>query len=274
MSIVTDPENFDFMKNRVSALLNFKSSHYSNTFLTRRVDVRLRATNMTTYKDYCLLLEHDLEERNKLYKEFTINVTHFFRDIEMWEIFKNEVIPLIVSLKKESREKTIKIWSAGSSSGEEAVSISICFHEVLGPDLSGFQLSILGTDLSKGVVESAKIGLYEGQQFGEMKPEIKSKYFDKVDHDIYQAKKEITDNIQFTVGDILNYSGLKNLDVIFCRNTVIYFNAEAKPKLYLEFFNCLGKGGFFIMGKTEGLLGETREMFQVFNSKERIYFKE
>jgi chemotaxis protein methyltransferase CheR len=274
MPIVTDPKNFELMKERVSALLNFKSSQYSNTFLTRRVDVRLRATNITSYREYCLLLDRDMDERNRLYKELTINVTHFFRDVEMWEIFRNEVIPLIVSLKKESNEKTIKVWSAGASSGEEAISASICFHEVLGPDLSGFRLSILGTDLSKNVVESAKLALYEGQQFGEMKPELIAKYFDLVDHDVYRAKKEITDNIQFTVGDILNYSGLKNLDVIFCRNTVIYFNAEAKPKLYLEFFNCLGKGGFFVMGKTEGLLGEAREMFQVFNSKERIYFKE
>jgi chemotaxis protein methyltransferase CheR len=274
MSIVKDPENFEYMKNRVASLLNFKSSSYSNSFLTRRVDVRLRARNIDSYKEYCLILENELDERNKMYKELTINVTHFFRDIEMWEVFKNEIIPLIVSLKKETHNKTIKIWSAGSSSGEEALSISICFQEVLGQDLSGFQLSIIGTDLSKPVIESAKIGLYEGQQFGEMKPEILNKYFEKVDYDIYQAKKNVMDYIQFTVGDILNYSGLKNLDVIFCRNTVIYFNAEAKPKLYLEFFNSLGKGGFFIMGKTEGLVGEARELFQVFNSKERIYFKE
>lgn len=271
---IIDSEKFEHVKRTITRLIGFDCSQYSNSFLARRTEVRIRANNMDSYSEYSRLLQKSKEERDKLNKELTINVTNFFRDAVMWDVFKDEVIPTMIKLKKEKALNKIRIWCVGCSSGEEPLSIAICFLEALGHTLKRFDVSISGIDMDPMMIENARRGLYEEHQFREMNERYRNKYFDKAEDGSYKAKKEIMDMVSCKVGDVFSAFKPKNLDIIFCRNTVIYFSKDAKSKLYEDFYDCLSDEGFFIMGKTEILQGPAREKFQVFDGKERIYIKE
>lgn len=264
---IEDLELWDELKKKIEQKLGFRVDEYSKNFLMRRVEVRLRANNISSFKEYLSLLDDDVEQK-KLLKELTIHVTHFFRDIDFFDAFRKEVIPKLV----KSNKKNIKIWSAGSSSGEEACSIMICFYEELGDDLKGLDIKIIANDYDDVIIERAKTGLYEAQQFKEMPSDLKDKYFSKV-NDLYKVHDKIKKHVTYSKADIIREHP-KNLDVILCRNTVIYFGIETKAKLYVEFYDLINTGGFFILGKTETLNGPAREKFKIFNTKERIYIKE
>ncbi len=269
---IKDKENFESLKKTITRLVGFDCSHYTDSFLERRVEVRLRVTKLNSYMEYARLLQKDEEEKEKLNKELTIHTTNFFRDASFWDIFIKEVIPTLTDLKKQT--KTINIWSAGSSTGEEALSIAICFYEALGESLGGFKVKITGTDLDTDTIQKAREANYEENQFREMPNKYKEKYFDKAEGKLFAAQPLIKKIVSYKTGNIISDIKPRNIDLIFCRNTVIYFDLKAKSKLYEEFYDCLNNGGFFIMGKTEVLQGMAREKFQVFSNTERIYIKE
>jgi len=184
-----------------------------------------------------------------------------------------EVIPEIVKMKKQQGSSTIRVWSAGCSTGEEPYSIVICFLKKLGIEFEKFDVKVIATDYDNATVEKAKEGKYEDQQFREMPKGLREKFFHERDGFFY-VRDHIKSRVEFYVGDILKPEKPDNIDIIFCRNTVIYFEGETKGRLYVEFHDLLNQNGFFIMGKTETLNGPAREMFKIFNGRERIYRKE
>jgi chemotaxis protein methyltransferase CheR len=273
--LAKDPENFEKLKECLKKNLKVTDvAKYSDNFITRRVEVRLRNTSIDKYSEYIRLLEKDSKEIGLLDEEFSINVTNFFRDHSMWEFFYNTVLPEVVKRKKLSGQKRINIWSAGCSTGEEPLSVCIMLKEFLGDSLGGFEISYKATDFDTDAVNRARRGVYEDLQFREMKQEYKEKYFSKNSDGTYEASSEIKNMISFVVADLFSMSMPHDIDILFCRNTVIYFNLESKSMLYEKFYDCISKGGFFIMGKTELLQGPAREKFKIYDSKERVYQKE
>ena len=119
---IIDPENFELIKKTIDDMLNFNCSSYSDQFIVRRLEVRLRATNIKNYKVYSNLIKLNVEERKKLKKELTIHTTNFFRDEKFWFHFMKEVLPTLIESKEEENNLNINIWSAGSSTGEEDLS--------------------------------------------------------------------------------------------------------------------------------------------------------
>lgn len=271
MGLATDEQNFGKMKSCISKSLNFDCKDYTDSFITRRVEVRLRANRLEKYEDYCKLLENNLEEQKKLEKELTIHTTNFYRDASLYDYLKNDLFKTIAS--KKAFNKTINVWSAGSSTGEEALTIAICFYEALGQDLNGYKIKIIGTDRDLATVQKAREAKYNIAQFRELPSDLLNKYFIKNEED-YEAKNNIKSLTEFRVGNILDSNKPRGMDIIFCRNTVIYFDSETKSKLYDEIYNLLSNGSYFILGKTEILIGPAREKFKLFNMNERIYIKE
>ena len=189
---IEDIKNIKSLKKTITTLLDFDCSLYSDSFLIRRISIRLRANNIGSYQEYDLLLKKNKEEREKLNKELTVHTTNFFRDASLWDALIKEAIPLLAELKKQNKSNKINIWSAGCSTGEEPVTIAICFYEALGLHLDDFHVKILGTDLDYKTIRQAQEAVYDKHQFREMPGEYKDKYFEKVDEDaIYVPKQEI-----------------------------------------------------------------------------------
>jgi chemotaxis protein methyltransferase CheR len=272
LMVVENEIDWQNLKKEITKNLDFNCSHYTDSFLKRRVECRLRATSINNYTDYTSFLLDSSDEQKSLKKELTIHVTHFFRDISLWSFLENSVIPKLIEQKNELGQKSIRIWSAGCSTGEEPYSISMLFHEVLGSNISKYDIRIHATDYDFATVSKARLGSYEKTQFTEINPDYVTKYFD-VSGDSYKIKSHIKNLVDISQGDILSKDKPKNIDLIFCRNVVIYFDKEIKEELYVDFYDALNPQGFLVIGKTETLLGPAREKFKVFSVTERVFSK-
>lgn len=269
---VNDPDFWEMLKYKIKTVLHFDTQNYRDKFLMRRVECRLRKLGMNSYKEYARLLENSEEERGFLDKELTIHVTRFFRDKSLFRELQDWIFPQFLKEKMEMNNYNISIWSAGCSTGEEAYSIAIILREVLKDNLGDFRIRILGTDLETKTINRAREGIYEESSFTEMPEEYKQKYFTP-DGTAYRVSDELRSMVEFQVGNILNPMGKMQHDIIFCRNTVIYFEKKTKQDLYESLFSKLKEGGFLVLGKTEFLDGTAKPKFEMYNVNERIYRK-
>ena len=264
------------LKQGVKNLLGFNTFQYKDSYLGRRFDSRLRVYRLDSYHAYWELLQRDKVEQEKLLDELTINVTEFFRDTPVYTAFQQDIVPLIL------REKPgkIRIWSAGSSDGKEAYSIAMVFVDALGEQKARNRVEIIGTDIDKDCLMHGSAGQYVSRP-GLVQTDIEKQlqfaphpenYF-AIDECIYTVKPFMKNIVHFEYHDLISGQKKKNFDIIFCRNVVIYFTRELQEVLYQDFYNSLNPGGYFIMGKTETLIGEARNLFTPINTRERIFVK-
>jgi chemotaxis protein methyltransferase CheR len=277
MQVLSDKEDISFqsLKRLIQKEIGFNCDQYKQSHFKRRIAVRMRACRVNTYHEYIRTLKTQKEEWTALKDALTVNVTEFFRNPEVYEEIKNRVIPDIV--KQKSSSNRIEVWSAGCSNGEETYSLAILFYEYLGENLGGFEVHILGTDIDTEVLKDAKKGFYQSSVMKNMPATLLKKYFTEEvrgRHKGFVVSDKLRKIVRFRKGDLI--SGIKpsGFDLILCRNVTIYFEQSLQEKLYLDFYNSLNKGGFFVMGKTEMLIGSSRARFKTYNSRERIFKKE
>ncbi len=264
-------EDYELLKKLIQQKLGFNCEQYKDSHFKRRIDVRLRATNSKTYKEYVNLLQNNRNEYPELMETLTVNVTNFFRNAEVYDIIEKEVLPALIKAKN-SGLRTIRIWSAGCSIGVEAYSIAMLLHHLLGNDFNKYNIKITGTDIDKESLLKAQKGIYSEIEMKDVRPAFLNKYFTKQGKD-YVISDELKKIAQFKKQDLITGPKMSGFDAIFCRNVTIYFQKELQEVLYMDFYNALSKDGFFIMGKTETLLGPSKDTFKPYNSKERIYQK-
>lgn len=266
---------FEELKTGVKELLGFNVFQYKDSYIGRRFDSRLRAYHLESYDAYWELLKRDEKEQEKLLQELTINVTEFFRDPPVFEILRQQVIPRL--LQKSGR---IRVWSAGSSDGKEAYSLAMLFNEALGEQRAAARVEILGTDIDADCLVDARLGRYESHP-GITQTDVAKQLrflahpeqFLVIEGNQFQVKPAVKSMVRFEYHDLISGPKKRNIDIILCRNVVIYFTRELQEVLYQDFFNALNPGGFFVMGKTETLVGPSRTLFTPFNLMERIYQK-
>lgn len=233
----------------------------------------MRARGARDYNAYADLLRSDPLEYEELMRDLTINVTHFFRDEAVFRALEDEVLPLIIYHKVKSGGSSIRIWSAGCSSGEEPYSLAILMRELLEEEFDNFSVTIVASDIDEGVLEKAKKGQYLPRQVVNVPPPYLARHF-TIDDGMYQISPEIRDMVQFRNIDLFTATAGSHFDMILCRNVVIYFTRDMQEKLYMKFHRSLRPGGYLVMGNTETLAGEAATLFNPTHSRERIYQKE
>jgi chemotaxis protein methyltransferase CheR len=262
---------FTMIKEWVITHLKFNSQHYNESYLKRRIQSRMFYFKYKSYKEYLNLIKSNVDEQRQLIKHLTVNITRFFRNKVLFTEIENKIIPDFFKITP-NLPRTIKVWSAGCSSGEEPYSVAIIGEELKKKGYN-VKLQIIATDIDTDSIASAKKGIYTLQQLSECDQKIIDKYFTKLDDKKYQLNPEIMKNVSFRMHDLFHDEFYRQMDIIMCRNVVIYFNNEAKQTLYNKFYDSLSKGGFFILGKSETLTGETRYKFEFFNSNEKVFKK-
>ncbi|WP_406656706.1 protein-glutamate O-methyltransferase CheR [Methanolobus sp. ZRKC2] len=270
----TAKEDADFalLKSIIKTKLGFNCEYYKDSHFRRRIDVRLRATGSSNFGDYVQVLKNDPNEYDVLLETLTVNVTNFFRNSEVYDIIEEEVFPAVIKSKSTGLNKSIKIWSAGCSIGVEAYSIAMLFHHILGNSIKRYNITITGTDIDKASLQHAQQGVYNETEMKDVRPAFIDKYFVKEGKQ-YHVKDELKKMTHFKSHDMISGPKMGGFDIIFCRNVTIYFEKELQEKLYMNFYNGLNENGFFVMGKTETLIGPSKDLFKSFNAKERIYAK-
>jgi len=269
--VYEDESEFTELKALIKRKIGFNCEDYKQAHLKRRLAVRLRANRSRSYKDYANFLSANETESQKLKETLTVNVTELFRNPETYEAFRRSALPELVKARDDKR--TIRVWSAGCSNGEEPYSIAIMLREFLGISIKRYDISILGTDIDEDSLEKAKRGVYKFKQLEKIGQDRLSRFFNKKEDSTYQVADEICDLVKFRYHDMISGPRMFGFDIIFCRNVTIYFEQALQEKLYINFYKALNDGGYFVMGKTETLVGPADELFLSVDVKERIYQK-
>lgn len=267
-----DP-GFELLKRVITRNTGFNCEHYKEAHFRRRINVRIRATDSESYGDYLKLLNKDPQEYEFLVDTLTVNVSEFFRNPETFRIIENEIIPSIVKHRSESLIRSIHIWSAGCAAGEETYSLAILLHRALKTEFAKYRIRIIGTDIDAQSLEKARKGVYSENSLKNLDLNTKERYFLK-QRDAYQIIDELKNITQFKRHDLISDSRIDHFNLIVCRNVMIYFKKEIQEQLQLNFYQALGKGGFFVIGKSETLLETASSLFKPYNTRERLYIKE
>ena len=247
----------------------FDFSGYKRSTLIRRVNKRMQSRGVDTYEDYLDYLEVHPDEFGELFNTILINVTAFFRDRAAWEYISREIIPRIVERKQLNEH--IRIWSAGCASGEEAYTLAIVLAEAVGIEKFRELVKIYATDIDEQALNQARTSIYDKKDLTELPEYLLKKYFDVVD-ERYIFNKDLRRCVIFGRHDLLQDAPISRIDLLVCRNTLMYFNAETQAKILARFHFALNQNGLLFLGKAETLLSHTNNFSSV-DLKRRIFTK-
>ena len=241
----------DFI-NRECGLYFEISSKY---LLEKRLSRRIHEHQLSRFKDYHYFLLYDKnkqEEMGSLVDILTTNETYFLREEYQLKAFKEEILP---EMLKKKKDKTIRIWSAGCSSGEEPYTLAMLVLEASLP--LDWKVEIIGSDLSQRVLQIARRGAYSKSSFRVTPDEYKERFFHQDESGKYHVNDELKEKVTFGKLNLLDSQRINlipTMDIILCRNVIIYFDNETKRKVIGNFYNKLNEGGYLLLGHSESLM--------------------
>lgn len=259
-----DPHNIKLVLDYLSSKdINYQA--YKENYFSRRLLARMKRINVETFQEYRYYLERNLKELDSLIDSFSINVTHFFRDKEIFIDLEKKILPDLL----ESSQEELKIWSAGCAVGCEPYSISMILNNIL--NSKDIKAKILGTDLSLDFLKQARKGRYTNEFFKETDVYYKEKYFTRLNKDEFQISSDIINTVNFKRHDLRTTPPAKNFDLITCRNVLIYFSRSQSATLFSRFYSVLKPRGYLIIGKCELLNPKVKNKFETVNAMNRVY---
>lgn len=255
----------------------FACAQYKVGFLRRRVSVRMRARGIADYATYARCLRGDGVEYDRLMDALTINVTRLYRDAEVWDAFASELLPKLWS----RRPAGLDVWSVGCSSGEELYTLAALLHQhavATGNERRLSSTRIIGTDIDAAALRAARAGSYAESAFQEMPSDLRQRYFaadtaPKARGHL-TAAAELRALVRIARRDlILEDAPAEGVDLIACRNLLIYLNRAAQESAFRRFHGALAPQGILILGKAETILGPARQLFAPVHRRSRIFQK-
>jgi len=257
---------------KIMALLRTHTGHdftnYKQSTVRRRIERRMAVNQIDSLENYLRHLRQKPVEMDTLFREILIGVTSFFRDPAAFTALRERVIPLV--LGDRVPETPVRVWVPACSTGEEAYSLAMLFEEVLGNLGRDFPLQIFATDIDDRSIERARIGLYPASIAADVSPERLSRFFAQEEKDFYRVKKTLRDQVVFAEQDVLKDPPFSKLDLISCRNMLIYLESVLQKRLIPLFHYALAPGGFLFLGNSESV-GEFTNLFNVTERKWKIY---
>lgn len=226
--------------------------------LESRLQKRLTFLSIGSYDDYLVYLKSNngsINEKKYLYEAITINETFFFRNQPQLDALVSSILPEIIAAKRKIGKPKIRIWSAASSSGEEAYSIAMIITDLIKPKYPDLDFEIIGTDINHAVIETAKEGKYREYSIRNSPIYYLKKYFIQSGNS-FEVNPDIRKFVSFkllNLFDDLSMKSMINFDIIFCANVLIYFDIKSKMKVVSSLYNSLNKGGYFFIGYAETL---------------------
>ncbi len=245
--------------------------------LEGRLGKRLQLLNIPDFERYLQLLRSlngRGEEMRFFYDAITINETFFFRNEPQFEAFEKTLVPQIAAMKKGQPRAKLRVWSSASSSGEEAYTISMLFLEKIKPLYPWLELEVVGTDISTGVLETARQGVYREYSVRNMPKHYLDKYF-TIDDQRFYLKDQVKSHVRFDHMNLFDRSRMRtmsNFDIVFCCNVLIYFDQASKIQVVSDLYDSLNPGGFLFIGYAESLHGISTA-FKLINFPKTVAYK-
>ncbi|NMO98114.1 CheR family methyltransferase [Paenibacillus lemnae] len=242
-------------------------TYYKRNSVLRRIERRMAIYNVPSLAAYMIYLDEHKEELQALRKDLLIGVTNFFRDSEAFNIVYERVLPEL--FERKSFAKEIRVWVAGCSTGEEAYSVAILMRKYADMLEAPYTIKIFATDLDKESIEYASQGIYSESTISHLSPEDQDRFFIK-DDDMFQVSKEIRKMVVFAPQNIIKDPPFRNLDLITCRNMLIYLQPEMQQKVLSLFHFALNPDGFLFLGPSE-TIGRFANHFEAFDRRWNIF---
>lgn len=242
-----EEEYIDFIS-RIKLKLGIDLNLYKEAQMKRRITTLRNKRGFSNFTSYYKALNTEEILLKEFIDRLTINVSEFYRNPKRWDMLQSEILPLLIK-----QNNKLKVWSAACSTGEEPYSLAMMLEEHF-PQAS---IQILATDIDGKVLNKAKKGVYQEQSLKELSPYMKKKYFTK-QHDLYMVDERLKKRITFKEHNLLADNYPAHMDLIVCRNVLIYFTDEAKNLIYQNFSKALNKNGVLFVGSTEQIFSPTK----------------
>ena len=266
-SRATDPE-LEALLLHLKETRGFDFAGYKRATLERRVRRRMQTVNVATYADYLDYLEVHPEEFAGLFNTILINVTSFFRDADAWAALRSDIVPELLNANPSG---PIRVWSAGCATGEEAYGLAVVFAEVLGIEEFRERVKIYATDVDEEALAVARQATVSEQTLSQLPPEVQQRYFEP-NGQRRTFRSDLRRSVIFGRNDLLQDAPISRIDLLACRNTLMYFNADAQSRILERFRFALRDTGVLFLGKAEMLLAQ-RNLFEPLDLKNRFFRK-
>ena len=253
-------DEFQLLRDYIYGHCGINFDENSKYILEKRLSHRLADLNLPTFYDYYHYLKYNRnkeQELNDIMDVLTTNETYFFRESFQLKAFSDEIIPELIKKKAARGSRSLRIWSAGCSTGEEPYTIAMLLST--NPELSGWNIEIIGTDISQRVLQQARRAVYGKSSFRATEESDLHRFFHQQD-DGYKVNDSIREMVTIShlnLFDTNRMTMLGKIDLIFCRNVIIYFDFAAKKRVIESFYSALYDGGFLLLGHSESLMNVT-----------------
>lgn len=269
--VMSPPEKTRSAMQKILMFLRSKTGHdfslYKKNTIYRRIEKRMSVHLFEDAEPYLRYLYDHPDEIKMLFKEFLIGVTNFFRNAEAFEIIKAKILPKILYGKPENY--VLRVWTPGCATGEETYSLAMTIREYMEEQSANFKIQVFGTDINEEAIAIARAGLYPGNIALDVNPQRLKRFFNKEDHE-YRIKGEIREDIIFAVQNVIKDPPFTRLDLLSCRNLMIYLDQETQNKLIPIFHYSMKPGGVLLLGPSEGI-GSFSDLFPLIDRKWKFY---
>lgn len=269
MSVLLNDSTFRQIRDFIYERSGIYIADTKRYLIENRLSKRIADRGLNRFEDYLELLKRDTSELTRLFDAITTNETYFFRENQQVEVLVKNLIPKIVEAKGS---KDIRIWSAACSTGEEPYTIAIMLLE----NIPGIKFEIFASDISESVLASARRGIYTSYSVRNVPSILMDKYFRKNGQMQYEIDSRLKKFVNFTNINLIDEKkmrSVKGMDVIFCRNVLIYFDDRAKQKVVSLLYDSLRQGGYLFVGTSESLHNVTRAFRPLIFEKVVVYQK-
>lgn len=238
-------EQYEIFKKNINELIGIDLNLYKEKQMLRRITSLMKRNGFDSFDEYYKRLRMDKGLLDQFVNYLTINVSEFFRNVSQWKVLEEQIIPSLI----KNSNRILNVWSSACSTGEEPYSLAMLLTKFYNLN----KINILATDIDISALDKAKAGIYDEKALANVPREFIDKYFEKSEK-AYKIKDEIKKTVNFKRMDLLKDPFPKNMDLILCRNVMIYFTNEAKDLLYKKFYDSLNDNGVLFVGSTEQIL--------------------
>ena len=270
-SMIEETRELQSLLEKIYRERGFDFREYKENTLKRRIGRRLRACGVDTYAGYEHVLSQDPAEYDRLFNDLTINVTSFFRDVAAFEALEKIVLPAVIS-RNAGTGKVIRIWSAGCATGEEPYSIAMILTEFLGRDRVLWDVTLMATDIDGRALKHAEEGIFSSGAVKGVRTPWLEKYFLQ-EKSGFRVQPVLRQAVIFERHDLTGDPPYRNLDLIVCRNVLIYFASPLQTRVFMAFHEGMKDGAFLLLGKAETPATNTKLMFDCVDKTAKLFRK-
>jgi two-component system CheB/CheR fusion protein len=267
MSEPADLQHLEAILQYLQQTRGFDFNAYKRSTLLRRIARRMQAVNLSSFEEYFDYLQVHQDEFASLFNTILINVTSFFRDEDVWTHLQSTALPQM--LNGRSSAETFRVWTAGCASGQEAYSLVMALGEIMGLDAVRDTVKIYATDADEEALNEARMAAYTAKQVENVPAPLLEKYFDR-NGTTFTFKRDLRRSVIFGRHDLIQDAPISRVDFLLCRNTLMYFNADAQSKILARFYFSLNPGGHLLLGRAEMLFSHSN-MFSPVDLKRRLF---